>query len=238
MEGVAAGASLSRAHPTRTEPFAAEAACRAKCSDRERAPGGSFAGLGVAAHRAWHTAFFLGYAGRMLQRRAARLFRGVVLAGSALGCGARVDEPAEENAARSPAASEPRSDEPAQWPPSAAATTAATNTPAPVTGAPSVPAAGPDVLIPPPPPDCQANQQPRCTAQGSSAALACTCEAIVPRSAADCARPEQFQCADAGAGACSCDAPGVEPGCPGLQRWYCAGYAPQSPCRCLEIRIR
>jgi hypothetical protein len=168
----------------------------------------------------------LDYAGSMLQRRAARLFHGVVLAGGALGCGARASEPAADGE-RSQGGSEPPR-----------GGTAAPITPAPNAEAPPPGAVATLSLVPPAPPRCETNQQLRCTALGPSGAAGCHCEDIVARSPSDCARPEQFQCGDAGAGGCACDAASAEPGCPALQIWTCDSYAPETACRCLEVRIR
>lgn len=84
------------------------------------------------------------------------------------------------------------------------------------------------------PEDCSINQELICEAQGSSAAKHCECQTMVPRTAEDCALPEQFACGDAGA-QCYCDdragcSPGFLPACD--------SYAPQSGCGCFSIYTR
>jgi hypothetical protein len=172
----------------------------------------------------------------MAWRLAARS-SGVLLLGNglvlALGCGARAEEPDGELSAEpeavsgttAPAISTP----PAGSNPTPPAPQSTAGLPDSLLGMEAGPPSGPDYR-----PTCSINQELICEALGNSSAERCECRTIVPRTAADCALPEQLTCGDAGA-QCYCnDRAGCSPGFLPA----CESYAPQSGCGCFFIYTR
>ncbi|MEY2932512.1 MAG: hypothetical protein RL033_3261 [Pseudomonadota bacterium] len=164
---------------------------------------------------------------RMLSERVSRLFHGVVVVGSALGCGGQAGDD------KAPVPSEPTPG--ADPAPSLAPAIPASTTPAAFPGAPR-------------PEDCESPEQfscksfpayPACAYYGVDCELAaCGCDESRPARPDDCEYPQQFQCEPEPYGGyfvgCECnpDAP-VQPGeCEQPQHFQCFSTSPDTTCVC------
>ena len=195
----------------------------------------------------------------MLSERVSRLFHGVVVVGTALGCGGQ----AGDRKAPVPSDTSPTPPEPdlAPRPAVPASTTPATFPGAPrpddcesseqfscedFTAYPACAYYGVDCeqaactcdgSRPTLPDDCQYPQQFQCeVGLISGYVVSCECNAAAPLRPAECDHPQQFQCyVSAPDTSCVCnrDAPLDASACPALQYFACQSYDPPSGCRCV-----
>jgi hypothetical protein len=198
---------------------------------------------------------------RMLSQRVSRLFHGVVVVGTTLGCGGHAgDRKAPAASDTSPAPPEP--DPALRFAPAVPAST----TPATFPGAPrpddcdspeqfscesftaypacayygvdcELAACSCDGSRPTRPDDCEHAQQFQCEpGLYGGYVVGCECDAMAPVEAAECDQPQQFQCsASAPDTSCVCnsDAPLDASACPASQRFSCRSYDPPTSCRCV-----
>jgi hypothetical protein len=184
-----------------------------------------------------------------------RLFQGIVVAGTALGCGGRFSE--RQSSEREPASGVEPTD--AQAAPSRAAITpldcdhteqfacadfdlfydcvlSGSCTPTDATGDCRCEGDRPSSAL-----DCDAPEQFTCESLiYDGHRIGCRCDTAAPTGPGECDRPEQFRCAaPAPRSGCVCDlqAPSSASDCSDLERFECQSYDPPVGCICTSTTI-
>lgn len=193
----------------------------------------------------------------MLSERVSRLFHGVVVVGTALGCGGQ----AGDRKAPMPSNTSPTPPEPDAAPTPATSTTPATSPGAlhpddcespeqftceSFTAYSACANYGVDCELaacscnesrPTRPDDCTHPQQFQCAAAlDGGYIVGCECNAMAPLQSADCEQPQQFQCyTSTPETSCVCnpDAPLDPSACVAPQEFSCQSYDPPTGCRCI-----
>lgn len=197
----------------------------------------------------------------MLSERVSRLFHGVVVVGTALGCGGQAgDRKAPAPADTSPAPSDP------DLAPNFDPVVPSSTTPATFPGAPrpedcesplqfgcesfsdyprcayygvdcELAACRCDASRPTSPEGCQHPQQFQCEPDlYGGQIVGCECNALAPLQAGDCDQPQQYQCYSTGPDTscvCNPDAPLDASACPSALDFACRSYDPPTGCRCV-----
>jgi hypothetical protein len=199
----------------------------------------------------------------VLNERVSRLFHGVVVVGTTLGCGGRG---ADRDRPFAQSDTPPPDPAPGETSPNVAPALLGSVTPATQPGAPrpedceqpaqfscmsfahypacayygvdcELAQCACDVTGPAVPDDCEHPQQFHCEPETYSGwVVGCRCDESAPLQPGECARPQQFQCNTSNpytVCTCNTDAPLDASACPPAQRFSCQSYDPPTGCHCI-----